>query len=70
VGFIPDGAEWFLAEIVEEITVEGEAGNEIQIALVLIHATTPAEAYEKSHRHGTEREITYTNTDQRTVRRC
>jgi hypothetical protein len=48
MGFIPEGAEWYLAEIVEEITVEGVKGSDIHINLVLIHAKTPDEAHQKS----------------------
>jgi Domain of unknown function (DUF4288) len=62
VAYVPEGSKWFLAEIVEEITVEGDPRNVVHTNLVLIRADSPEEAYEKSMRLGAERELTYDNT--------
>ena len=67
MSFIPEGAEWFLADIVKTINVEGNHETEVDVDLVLIRATGPAEAYEKALQYGKEREIAFINTDQKTV---
>ena len=36
MGFMPEDAEWFLADIVTSIVVEGNQPYEIEVALVLI----------------------------------
>lgn len=64
---IPEGAQWYLAEIVEEIKVEGASTNVIHNNLVLIHANSPEEAYDKAIAKGEESNMTYENTDGQTV---
>lgn len=48
MAFIPEGAKWYLAEIVNEITVEGDPRNVVHTNLVLVRADSPNEAYEKA----------------------
>ena len=48
MGYIPKNAKWYLAELVEEITISGDPRNVVHTNLVLVRADSAAEAYEKS----------------------
>src|SRR5437867_8039774 len=61
MGFIPKGAKWYLAEIVEEITVEGDPRNVVHTNLVLVRADSPEEAHERSLALGKQGETSYEN---------
>jgi len=67
MAFIPDNAEWYLAEIVVEIVAEDDPRNVIQINLVLIHANSPEEAYAKALERGKTEELTYENPQGKSV---
>lgn len=66
MGYIPPGAKWYLAEIVEEITVEGSS-NVVHTNTVLIRADSPEEAYERAVEVGTSGELSYENLDGKSV---
>jgi len=61
VGYIPPNAKWYVAEIVEEITIKGEARNVVHVNTTLIRANSPEEAYERAQELGKQGEITYKN---------
>lgn len=61
MAYIPEDAEWFLADLVEEIRVEGSRRNAVHINTVLIKAATPAEAYARAMARGESATRTYTN---------
>jgi len=63
MAFIPKDAKWYLAEIVEEFTFEGDPGNVVHTNWVLIRADSPEEAYEKSIEFGKESDRSYLNSD-------
>ena len=67
MGFIPENAKWYLADIVQEITVEGDPRNVVHTNCVLIHADSPEEAYEKALVLGKESETSYENIDRKSV---
>jgi hypothetical protein len=67
MAYIPEDARWYLAEIVEEIKVEGSSTNVVHNNLVLIHAQSPEEAYDKAIARGEEANMTYENTDGQAV---
>jgi hypothetical protein len=48
VGYIPDDAEWYVAELVEELTVADDSWNIVWRNLTLIRAKLPEEAYERA----------------------
>ena len=48
MGDIPENAKWYLADIVQEITVEDDPHNVVHTNLVLIRADSPEEAYQKA----------------------
>ena len=65
--YLPQGAEWYVAEIIEEINVEGDPRNVVHRNLVLIRADSPDEAYTKALEIGRQHEGSYTNPDSRLV---
>jgi len=68
MAFIPKDAVWYIAQVVLEITVEGEAQNVVHINYLLVRAGSPEEAYEKALRLGAEHETTYRNEAKKEVR--
>jgi hypothetical protein len=48
VGYVPNSAEWYLAELVQELVVAGDPRNVIWRNLTLIYASSPDDAYEKA----------------------
>jgi hypothetical protein len=52
MGYVPKDAKWYLAQIIKEITVEGEPNNVVHVNWVLIRADSPDEAYEKAIEQG------------------
>jgi Domain of unknown function (DUF4288) len=67
MGYIPEDAKWYLAEIVEEITVEDERDRVVYINWVLVRADSPDEAYSKALELGREGELSYENYDGKQV---
>ena len=63
MGYIPENAKWYLADIVQEITVEGESQNVVHTNLVLIRADSPEEAYQKAMELGAAGEASWENID-------
>jgi hypothetical protein len=61
MAFVPDNAEWFLAEIVQEIRVTGCKRNIVQLNFVIIHASSPEAAYDRAHKFGKKGNMSYTN---------
>jgi len=62
MGFMPEDAKWYLADIVEEITIEGEARKVVQVNTFLIRANSPDEAFDKSLALGKEGETSFENS--------
>lgn len=67
MGYIPKDAKWYLADIVLEITVEGDARNVIYTNLILIRADSPEDAYQKAMEIGTANEASWENIDGKQV---
>jgi hypothetical protein len=63
MAYIPKSAKWYLAEIVEQITVEGDPRNVVHTNLVLVRADSPEEAYQKAIELGAAGEQSYENPD-------
>jgi len=61
MGYIPENAEWYLAELLMEITVHGARCNVLHRNLFLINAHSPEEAYDKAVQTGQGEETEYTN---------
>ena len=65
--YVPQGAEWYVAEIVEEIVVDGDPRNVVHRNLILVRADSPDDAYAKALEIGSQHESSYTNPDGRLV---
>ena len=61
MAYIPEDAEWFVADLVEEIRVEGHRRNIVHINTVLIQATSPEQAYARAVERGEAGNQSYTN---------
>jgi uncharacterized protein DUF4288 len=61
MGFIPKGACWYLADVVQEHRIDGESQNVVHINTHLIEAGTPEEAHAKALTIGREGEHEYSN---------
>lgn len=62
MAFIPPDAEWYVADLVEEIHVTGRKRQTIYINTVLIKASSPQEAFRKAIRIGKKGNTQYRNT--------
>ncbi len=62
MGYIPTGAKWYIADIVQEFNIEGEQDNVVHIDTTLIRADSPEEALEKALELGREGKKSYRNS--------
>ena len=67
MAYIPEDAEWYLADILEEHKIEDEPDHIVFSNLVLVRASDPEEAYKQALQLGREREATYLNPERKTV---
>jgi hypothetical protein len=63
MGYIPPDAKWYLAEIVQQITVEGDPNNVVHNNMVLVRADSPEDAYARAVELGAARELSYENPE-------
>lgn len=68
MAYIPSNARWYLADIVLELVIEGDARNVVHTNLCLIEAASPEQAYKKALALGRKEKHSYTNTDGKQVR--
>jgi hypothetical protein len=68
MGHVPEDSKWYLAEIIEEITVAGDPRNVVHRNTVLIRADSSDEAYENAVEAGKHSEAIYKNADGKEVR--
>ena len=68
MGFIPVDARWYLADVVIEHRLDGDADNLVYVNTHLIEAGSPDVAYDKAVVLGRGEEREYENTDGRLVR--
>ena len=62
MGFIPQGARWYIADVVLEHKIEDDPRNVVHINSLLVEATSPEEAYDKAMKLGQADETEYPNT--------
>jgi hypothetical protein len=67
MGFIPDDARWYLADVILEYRVAGDPRNVVHVNTHLVEAGSPEEAYAKAIALGRSSEQSYHNTDGRRV---
>jgi hypothetical protein len=61
MGYVPQGAQWYLAELLMEITVHGGRCNVLHRNLILVNAHSPEEAYNRALKHAWNGETEYKN---------
>lgn len=61
MGFVAKDAEWYLAEIVQELTVADDPRNVVWRNLTLVHANSPDDAYEQALHLGRSGDTEYQN---------
>jgi hypothetical protein len=61
MAFIPEGAKWYLAELVQELRVAGDSRNVIWRNLTLVRADSPEHAYQEALRLGRDGDTEYDN---------
>jgi hypothetical protein len=64
---IPEDVQWFLADLVEEIRVQGRKRNVVHINYVLVRANTRAEAYREAVKLGKRANQSYRNSEGKIV---
>ncbi|MDQ3117110.1 MAG: DUF4288 domain-containing protein [Verrucomicrobiota bacterium] len=62
MAYVPDDAHWFLANLVEEIQVEGAKRNVVHINYVIVEAASPEDAYKRAIKIGKQANQSYVNT--------
>jgi len=58
--------KWYVAELVQEFTIEGEQDNVVHCEMLLIHADSPEAAFDEAVGFGAGNAV-YTNPDGKTV---
>jgi hypothetical protein len=61
MGYVPADAQWYLAEIVLEMTIEGDTRNVVHTNALLVRADSPEQAYAAAIQLGRDAEISYDN---------
>ncbi|HZU32662.1 MAG TPA: DUF4288 domain-containing protein [Candidatus Angelobacter sp.] len=64
----PEPSRWYVAELTEEVTLEGDLGNVVHKKTRVIFADTAEDAYEKALSMISEHELGYLNEHNRAVR--
>jgi hypothetical protein len=64
----PETARWYVAELTEEVTLEGDPNNVVHKKTRVIFADSPQDAYEKALTMITEHEIGYLSEHHKTIR--
>jgi Domain of unknown function (DUF4288) len=67
MGYVPTDAQWFIAELVMEITVRGAAQNVVHRNLILVHGTSAEDGFRKATDWGYKGECSYENPRGQTV---
>ena len=47
MGYIPEGAKWYIAELIMECRINGEPRNIVHVNIILVRADSPQEAFQK-----------------------
>lgn len=64
----PEASRWYVAELTEEVTLEGDPLNVVHKKTRVIFADSPEDAYEKALSMITEHELNYLNEHKRAIR--
>ena len=61
MAYVPCNAEWFFAQIVLEIRVAGSKRNVVHVNYVLVHASSPKDAFKRAMSMGKQGNSSYVN---------
>jgi hypothetical protein len=61
MSYIPPSARWYVTELIEEITVEGDERNVVHKNLILVRADSPNQAYDRACELGKQSETAFDN---------
>jgi hypothetical protein len=61
MGYVPRGARWWVAEIVERVKVARDRRSVVHVNFCLIEAKSPAEAYSRARTLGRAGEVRFKN---------
>jgi hypothetical protein len=64
----PEASRWYVAELTEEVTLEGDPLHVVHKKTRVIFADSPEDAYEKALSMITDHELSYLNEHKRAVR--
>lgn len=64
----PQADRWYIAELTEEVTLEGDSQNIVHKKTRVIFADSPEDAYEKALAMITEHEVGYLTEHRKTIR--
>ena len=64
----PSESKWYIGEIIEEVTVEGEPRNIVHRYVKVLYANSPEEAYGKAHALDNEAKISHVDPERKLVR--
>ncbi|MFN8389963.1 MAG: DUF4288 domain-containing protein [Bdellovibrionota bacterium] len=67
MAYIPKGAEWYIADLVVEIRVQGRKRRAVHINKLLVRAKSPEQAYKNALILGKAQNVSYLNTDNKRV---
>jgi len=67
MAYIPEDAKWYIADLVMECQIEEEPRNVVHVNIVLVHADSPEEAFQKAEKLGKEGENSYLNPNNQKV---
>src|SRR4051794_12837472 len=68
MSYVPDDVEWFLAEIIMEITVEGDDRNVVHNNWTLVRANSADDAFKRAIELGEAQANEHVNPEGKTVR--
>jgi hypothetical protein len=67
-GLTSSEAKWYIGELIEEITVEGEPRNVVHREVKILYANSPEEAYGQAQALGKEAETDHLDPERKLVR--
>jgi uncharacterized protein DUF4288 len=65
--YIPPNRHWYIAELVMQFDIAGEADTLVHVDVKLISADSPDQAFAKAEQMGRDGEVAYQNTDHKHV---
>jgi hypothetical protein len=68
MAYIPEDAQWYIADVVLEHTVEDDPRNLVWVNTILVEANSPENAWQNAQQKGRSAESEYRNPDGKNVK--